>query len=172
VPSFLLLPVLFLWEELFSAALWFGGSSGRVLAIGLAAVFSAEISASDAILFMLTTSLAQDFYKRFINRAASDDRVLALARWAALLSGATGALLAIVLGSVVNALTIFYTLIGVSLFVPIVAGLYSRRTTSAGALATMISGVCAALVVHTSTAGRGASSLPQSPALLRRPSCG
>jgi len=124
-------------------------------AIGLAAVFSAEISASDAILFMLTTSLSQDFYKRFINRSASDEQVLALARWTAVLSGATGTVLAIVLGSVVNALTIFYTLIGVSLFVPILAGLYSRRTTSAGALATMISGVCAALVVHTSTAGRG-----------------
>src|SRR5215467_12787265 len=37
-------------------------------AIGLAAVFSAEISASDAVLFMLTTSLAQDFYKQFVNR--------------------------------------------------------------------------------------------------------
>jgi signal transduction histidine kinase len=43
VPSFLLLPVLFLWEELFSAALWFGGSSGRVLAIGLAAVAVAVV---------------------------------------------------------------------------------------------------------------------------------
>ena len=124
-------------------------------AIGLAAVFSAEISASDAILFMLTTSLSQDFYKRFINRSASDDRVLALARWTAVLGGAMGTALAIVLGSVVNALTIFYTLIGVSLFVPILAGLYSRRTTSAGALATMIGGVCAALVVHAATAGRG-----------------
>ena len=57
-------------------------------ALGLAAVFSAEISASDAILFMLTTSLSQDLYKRFINREASDDRVLRLARWTAVLSGA------------------------------------------------------------------------------------
>ena len=47
-------------------------------AIGLTAVFSAEISASDAILFMLTTSLSQDFYRRFINPAADDRRVL---RW-------------------------------------------------------------------------------------------
>ena len=38
--------------------------------IGLAAVFSAELSAADAVLFMLTTSLSQDFYKRFVNRAA------------------------------------------------------------------------------------------------------
>jgi SSS family solute:Na+ symporter len=124
-------------------------------AIGLAAVFSAEISASDAILFMLTTSLSQDFYKQFVNRSASDDDLLRLARWAAVASGVAGTTLAIVLGSVVNALTIFYTLIGVSLFVPILAGLYTRRTSAASALATMISGVCAALAVHVFTGGRG-----------------
>ncbi len=69
--------------------------------------------------------------------------MLRVARWTAVASGAAGTLLAIALGSVVNALTIFYTLIGVSLFVPIVAGLYVRRTSSSGALAAMIAGVCA-----------------------------
>ena len=124
-------------------------------ALGLAAVFSAEISASDAILFMLTTSLSQDLYKRFINRDASDDRVLRLARWTAVLSGAAGTMLAIALGSVIGALAIFYTLVGVSLFVPILAGLYTRRTSATGALVTMASGVAVALTVHTATAGHG-----------------
>src|SRR5215472_8346601 len=124
-------------------------------AIGLAAVFSAEISASDAILFMLTTSLSQDFYKQFVNRSATDNEILRLARKTAVSSGVAGTALAIVLGSVVNALTIFYTLIGVSLFVPILAGLYTRRTSAASALATMIAGVCAALSVHLVTGGRG-----------------
>src|SRR5262245_45193618 len=77
-------------------------------AVGLAAVFSAEISASDAILFMLTTSLSQDFYQRFVNPSADDRRVLGVARWTAVASGTLGTLLAIALGSVVNALTIFY----------------------------------------------------------------
>ena len=131
-----------------SLAPWIG-------AIGLAAVFSAEISASDAVLFMLTTSLSQDFYKQRIRKSASDSDVLAFARWTAVLSGAAGTVLAIMLGSVVNALTIFYTLIGVSLFVPILAGLYSRRTTSANALTTMIAGVCVAVAVHAATGGSG-----------------
>ena len=73
----------------------------------------------------------------------------------AVAAGALGTALAIVLGSVVNALTIFYTLIGVSLFVPVVAGLYVRRTSAAGALATMAAGVCAAGLVHLATGGRG-----------------
>ena len=124
-------------------------------AIGLAAVFSAEISASDAVLFMLTTSLSQDFYKRVINRAASDDELLRLARWTAVVSGGAGTALAIALGSVVNALTIFYTLVGVSLFVPIIAGLYTRRTSPSGALATMVAGICAAVTVHVVTSGLG-----------------
>ena len=44
--------------------------------VALAAVFSAEVSTCDAILFMLSTSLSQDLYKRFINRQASDAQVL------------------------------------------------------------------------------------------------
>jgi solute:Na+ symporter, SSS family len=124
-------------------------------AIGLAAVFSAEISASDAILFMLTTSLSKDFYQRFLNPTADDRRVLRVAQGTAVAAGAFGTLLAIALGSVVNALTIFYTLIGVSLFIPIVAGLYVRRTSPAGALFSMAAGVCAAVSLHIGTGGRG-----------------
>jgi SSS family solute:Na+ symporter len=56
---------------------------------------------------------------------------------------------------VVDALTIFYTLLGVSLFVPIVAGLYSRRTSSRDALAAIVAGVAAMLVVQLVTGGRG-----------------
>jgi solute:Na+ symporter, SSS family len=124
-------------------------------AIGLAAVFSAEISASDAVLFMLTTSLSQDLYKRFLNPAANDANILRLARWTAFVSGIAGTTLAIALGSVVSALTIFYTLIGVSLFVPIVAGLYVPRTSNLGALASIAAGVGVALVVQAATGGRG-----------------
>jgi SSS family solute:Na+ symporter len=124
-------------------------------AVGLAAVFSAEISAADAVLFMLTTSLAEDLYKRFINPVAADATVLRVARSTAIAGGVLGTTLAIALGSVVNALTVFYTLIGVSLFVPIIAGLYVQRTSAPGALATMAAGGLAALVTHASTGGRG-----------------
>jgi SSS family solute:Na+ symporter len=90
-----------------------------------------------------------------VNPAATDGGVLRLARLTAVTSGALGTILAILLGSVVSALTIFYTLIGVSFFIPIIAGLYVPRTSSIGALATMTAGVGAALVVHIATEGRG-----------------
>ncbi len=66
--------------------------------IGDAAVFSAEISAADAALFMLTTSLSQDLYKRFVNPAADDRRVLTVARWTTIISGGLGVVLAIAVG--------------------------------------------------------------------------
>ena len=124
-------------------------------AIGLAAVFSAEVSAADAVLFMLTTSLSQDLYKGFVRPAATDAEVLRAARWTTVVSGALGVLLAIVSASVIGVLTIFYTLLGVSLFVPIVAGLYVRRTDAVDALVAIVGGVGGMLVVQFGTAGRG-----------------
>jgi SSS family solute:Na+ symporter len=124
-------------------------------ALGLAAVFSAEISAADAVLFMLTTSLSQDLYKRFVNPSAGDKRVLQVARWTTVVSGAFGVALAVVLADVIESLTIFYTLLGVGLFVPIVAGLYVPRTTTRGALASIAAGVAGMLTVQMLTAGQG-----------------
>ena len=124
-------------------------------AIALAAVFSAEISAADASLFMLTTSLAQDLYRRFLNPSASDERVLSVARWTTLVSGALGVALAWVSEDVSRTLTIPYTLLGVSLFVPILAGLYVPRTSSRAALASIGAGVTSTLVVYVATNGAG-----------------
>jgi len=96
-------------------------------ALGLAAVVSAEISTADAILFMLSTSLSQDLYRGFVRPHASDQQVLRVARAAAIFGGAAGVLLAMLAPTVIGALSLFYTLLSVSLFVPIVAGLYLGR---------------------------------------------
>jgi SSS family solute:Na+ symporter len=124
-------------------------------AIALAAVFSAEISAADASLFMLTTSLAQDLYRRFINPAAADSRVLAVARGATLASGVLGTGIAWVSDDVSRTLMIPYSLISVALVVPIVGGLYSRRTSSRAAAISIAAGVGGMLFVHLATGGAG-----------------
>ncbi len=118
-------------------------------ALALAAIFSAEVSTCDAILFMLSTSLSQDLYKRFVNPGAADRQVLAVARGAALVGGAVGVLLAIVIPTVVSALTIFYSLLAVSLFVPIIGGLYSERAGSREALASIGAGVLTLLLIRS-----------------------
>jgi SSS family solute:Na+ symporter len=121
--------------------------------LGLAAVFSAEVSTADAILFMLATSLSQDLYRRFVNPAASDALVLKVARGAAIAGGALGVTIAVVAPSVIGALSIFYTLLSVSLFVPVAAGLYLRRVGTPEALAAIACGVVAMLATELGTTG-------------------
>jgi SSS family solute:Na+ symporter len=135
-------------------------------AVALAAVFSAEVSAADAVLFMLTTSFSQDLYKRFLNPEADDARVLLVARLATLVSGALGVALALFSEDLVETLKIFYALLGVSLFVPIIAGLYIRRSNSDAALAAIVGGVGGMLVVQGATGGAGYGLLGPAPAGL------
>ncbi|MDP2471231.1 MAG: sodium:solute symporter family protein [Candidatus Palauibacterales bacterium] len=117
-------------------------------AIGLAAVFSAEVSSADAILFMLSTSLSEDLYKRFVKPGATDRQVLGVARRAAVLGGAAAVALALGLPSVIGALSVFYTFLGVSLFVPVVVGLHSRRPGTPEALWAIGAGVLLVLAAR------------------------
>jgi len=128
-------------------------------AVALAAVFSAEISASDAVLFMLTTSLSQDLYRRFINPQAADRQVLHVARLTAIGVAVLGVALAIALGSVVDALRIFYTLLTVSFFVPILAGLYAPHASTLEAGTSIACGIAAAVAAQFLTGGRGIAGL-------------
>jgi SSS family solute:Na+ symporter len=132
--------------------------------IGLAAVFSAELSAADAVLFMLTTSLSQDFFKRFVRPDASDTQLLLTTRITAVIAGALGVLVAILAKDVVDALSIFYTFMAVGLFVPILAGLFSRRPSRPAAMAAIVVGV--GIVVVLDVVRSGAAIAGFTPAML------
>ncbi len=123
--------------------------------LALAAVFSAEVSASDAILFMLATSLSRDLYHRFVNPGASDRQLLRVARVAAVAGGLGGIAGAVVLAGIIKALTIFYSLLGVSLFVPVVVALHSERRRPREALACIVAGIAVFLAMSFLTDGRG-----------------
>ena len=110
-------------------------------AIALAAVFSTEVDTCDAILFMLATSASKDIYTRFIAPGATDAQLLRVGRGAAVIGGILGVLLAMWLDTVIGALTIFYSLLVVTLFVPIVGGLYVRRARPLSAMAAIVAGV-------------------------------
>ena len=103
---------------------WLGG-------LMLAAIFSAEVSSADAVLFMLTTSVARDLVQTAFRRDLSD-RVCCGRRASPPSSPARrGIVLRLWLQSILAALEIFYSLLAVSLFVPLLAGLYSSRPTAA-----------------------------------------
>jgi len=116
-------------------------------ALALSAVFSTEVDTCDAVLFMVSTTLSKDVYKRHINPDASDQQLLFVARVTAVAAGAFGVVLSIYLGTVTQALTIFYALLGVTFFVPILGGLYIPRAGTREALAAILVGVSTLLVV-------------------------
>jgi SSS family solute:Na+ symporter len=117
-------------------------------ALALAAIFSAEVSTCDAILFMLSTSISRDVYQRFVNRAASQDDVLRVARIAALAGGVAGMFMAIQLSTVADALRIFYSLLIATLFVPVTGGLVWPRAGAREATAAIAGGVGTLLAVY------------------------
>ncbi len=117
------------------------GVPAWVGAIGVAAVFSAELSTCDAILFMVTTSVSQDMLRPMIKARADEAPFLRLARGAAIVSGALAVGLAIAAPSMVALLTIFYSLLTAGLAVPLIAGLYSTWAGPRHAAAAMIGGM-------------------------------
>ena len=133
-------------------------------ALGLAAIFSAEVSSADAILFMLATSLSKDLYARFVRPDASDQQILRVARLAAVAGGVGGLAVALLFDTVVDALTIFYTLMAVSLFVPVIVGLYVRRVQTPEALASIGGGVMTVAVVQLTVGAGGIGGM--TPAML------
>lgn len=122
-------------------------------ALALAAVFSAEASAADAVLFMLATSGSRDLYRR-VRPAATDAELLRAARVAGVAGAVFGLVLAMMHRSVIEALSTFYAVMVVTLFVPVIAGLYSRRTSRRQGLASL-AGVPVLLAVHLTTGGIG-----------------
>jgi SSS family solute:Na+ symporter len=122
-------------------------------AIALAAVFSTEVDTCDAILFMLSTSASKDIYKRFLNPHASDRQLLFVGRATAVAGGAAGIVLAVWLDTVIGALTVFYSLLVVTLFVPILGGLFSKRAGEGAALASIAAGVLTLLALRVGLFG-------------------
>jgi SSS family solute:Na+ symporter len=99
---------------------WLGG-------LGLAALFAAELSSADAILFMLATSLSRDLYQAVLRPNATSAQLLRVGRAAAVTGGVLGLAMAMVLPSVIVALKLFYGIMTAALFVPLVVGLFSSR---------------------------------------------
>jgi SSS family solute:Na+ symporter len=127
---------------------WLGG-------LMLAAIFSAEVSSADAVLFMLSTSVARDFYQTTVRPQASDVALLRVTRITAVAGGLAGTALALWFGSILKALLVFYSLLVVTLFVPLVAGLYSARPTARAAFTAMVLSAPATFAVHIATEGKG-----------------
>ncbi len=128
--------------------LWLG-------ALMLAAIFSAEVSSADAVLFMMSTSLVKDILEPLQSAGRSDRWRLKAARVSALAFGAVGIFLALHFQSILAVLSFFYGLLTVTLCVPLLAGLFSSKARESTALASIGLSLTTAALVHYATAGEG-----------------
>lgn len=112
-----------------------------VSALALAAIFAAEVSTADSVLFMLATSISKDLYKTFVRPEATDEELLKFTRIVTLCCGFAGILLALMMPNIITALTIFYSLMTVSMGAPFLFGLFSERASVQGASISAMFGV-------------------------------
>jgi SSS family solute:Na+ symporter len=124
-------------------------------AFALAAIFSAEVSAADAVLYMVTTSFTKDLYKTFIRPDTSDRFLLTLSRVITFVAGFAGVMIALILPNIITALSIFYSLMSVSLTAPLIFGLFSRRPSTTAAFICAVSGIAVTILLQTLNAGKG-----------------
>ncbi|MDF2564210.1 MAG: Na+/solute symporter [Massilibacillus sp.] len=136
-------------------------------ALALAAIFSAEISAADAVLYMITSSFTKDLYKSFIKPDISDEELLKSSRIVTIVAGIIGVVMAIILPNVISALSIFYSLMSVSLTAPMLFGLFSKRPSTTAAFLSAIAGIITTVVLQFGNDGKGLGILnAQSTAIL------
>ena len=119
--------------------------------LALAGIFAAEVSTADTVLYMLAGSLTNDLYKRFVNPKIDDRKLLRLSRIVTVICGLVGVILALRLESIISALTIFYSLMSVSLSAPLVFGLFTKRANNTGAIMSALLG--AGLTVYMTLTG-------------------
>ena len=115
--------------------------------MALAAIFAAEVSTADTVLYMLAGSLTNDIYKRFFNPKISDAALLKLSRAVTIICGLLGIVLALRLESIISALTIFYSLMSVSLSAPLIFGLFTKKASNGGAVFSALAGVALTLLI-------------------------
>ena len=90
-----------------------------------------------------------------IDGLKSDAEVLRVARILAVVGCLVGFLLTFVLESVESALRMFYSVMVVTLFAPILGGLFLPRGGRFGALAAILVGVTTLITIHVLTGGAG-----------------
>jgi SSS family solute:Na+ symporter len=117
-----------------------------VAALALAAIFSAEVSTCDALLYMIAGAWVNDFYKGLFNPTISHVRLLFLGRAAMVCAGVAAIIFALLLPSIISALTIFYTLMSVCLTAPIFFGLFTKTADTRAAFLSSCVGVAVTIV--------------------------
>jgi SSS family solute:Na+ symporter/sodium/proline symporter len=109
-------------------------------AILLGGVFAKVISTANNYLFSPATNLIHDVYERFINRTATQRRILVMSRLIVILLGVFAVLQATQFESILKASLYAYTVYGAAVTPAVMAVFFWRRTTTPAAITSIILG--------------------------------
>jgi sodium/proline symporter len=108
---------------------------------------AAMMSTADSQLLASASAVSEDIYRRMINPDASQEKLLALGRWATLGIGLIGFLLAWVADDFVYNMVLYaWAGLGASFGPPLLLSLYWRKTSHAGVLAGFVTGTVVVVV--------------------------
>ena len=110
------------------------GLSGLILA----GFISAMMSTADSALLASSTLFTNDIYRRFINPNADERTYTQVSRIGIIVLGVGMIGAAILIGDVVNALTLAYNLLTGAIFVPLMAAFFWRGATWLGAVSSIL----------------------------------
>lgn len=126
-----------------------------ISALALAAIFAAEVSTCDTVLYMLATSLSKDLYQTFFRPDLDDARLLKVSQKLTVVCGVVGVFIAYYMANIITALAIFYSLMTVSLAAPFLFGLFQEKASTKGAFCSAIIGVAVVLGLKIFNGGKG-----------------
>jgi solute:Na+ symporter, SSS family len=109
-------------------------------ALLLGGVFAKVISTANNYLFSPATNLIHDVYERFVNPNASPRKILLISRLIVVLLGLFAVLQATQFESILDASLYAYTVYGAAITPVVMAVFFWRRTTTAGAMASIALG--------------------------------
>jgi SSS family solute:Na+ symporter len=115
-------------------------------AILLGGVFAKVISTANNYLFSPSTNLIHDVYQRFINKNASPSRTMIVSRLIVVLLGLFAVLQASQFESVLKASLYAYTIYGAAVTPSVMAVFFWRRSTTAGAVSSIVLGTIVTVV--------------------------
>lgn len=120
-----------------------------IVGLLFAGILSATMSSADSDLLGAGSIFGNDLYKTFVNPRASSGRVLNVTRVTMVVIGLlAGAVAYFNVGNIITLLMFSFTLRAAGSFFPYVFGLYWRRASEAGAVASLIAGSAVVLMME------------------------
>jgi len=118
----------------------------------LLAITFAELSTCDTIILMATSSLSVDLLSKYRwYQQLSQNQLLNLNRLFTIIMMIIGVILAVGLSSIISALSIFYTLVVIGFFIPIMNALFGKKLSERDMLFIVLASLVGTILFHVAS---------------------